>query len=290
MGALVVLQPGVRTLIEDLGRPGQARLGVTASGAWDRAALALANRLVGNDEGAAGLEVLLGGLVVRALSDVTIAVTGAEVPVALDGREAAQFAPLRVQAGSLIELGRPLRGLRAYVAVRGGLEGHRVFGSLSGDPTTGLGPAALVAGDVLEVGPAPADPVRGADQAGARGRGPDDLTLRAVLGPRDDWFTPQARTLLACTPWRVAAETDRVGTRLLGPRLPRAVEGELSSEGIVRGAVQVPSSGLPLVFGPDHPTTGGYPVIACVVGQDADALAQAAPGTIVRFEIVRRPW
>ena len=102
--------------------------------------------------------------------------------------------------------------------------------------------------------------------------------------------TEQGRTLLAVTAWRVAPETDRVGTRLVGPPLPRAIGGELSSEGLVRGAVQVPASGQPLVFGPDHPTTGGYPVIACVIGRDADALAQAGPGTIVRFDLVRRPW
>lgn len=288
--ALRVERPGVRTLLEDLGRPGYARLGVTASGAWDRGALTLANRLVGNPEDAAGLEVLLGGLTLRALADVTVAVTGADVPVTVDGYAAATFGVVPVPAGAVLDLGRPRLGLRAYVAVRGGLTGRRVFGSLSADPTTGLGPAPLASGDVLAIGPDPGTPTEAPDTAPTRAPTGGEIVLRAVPGPRDDWFAPDALALLAGTAWEVSPHTDRVGTRLLGPSLPRARTGELSSEGLVRGAVQVPASGLPLVFGPDHPTTGGYPVIACVTSTDADALAQAAPGTVVRFELLRRPW
>lgn len=288
--ALEVVRVGVRTLIEDLGRPGQARLGVTASGAWDRAALTLANRLLGNAEGAAGLEVLLGGLALRALRDVEVAVTGAVGHLAIDGRPAPSFTPVTVGVGSVVAVGRPSLGLRSYVAVRGGLDGERVFGSRSGDPTTGIGPPPLVVGDLLSLAGDAEGPLRFADVAPAAGGTFAEVRLRVVLGPREDWFTDEAHDLLVGTPWQVGAEADRVGTRLLGPSLPRARGGELPSEGIVRGAVQVPRSGQPLVFGPDHPTTGGYPVIACAVGQDADALAQAAPGTIVRFEIVGRPW
>lgn len=285
-----VVAPGVRTLIEDLGRPGVARLGVGGSGAWDRAALRLANRLVGNAEGAAGLECLAGGLILRCLADTTIAVTGAEAPITVEGQVMDAFAPLRVRAGAIVTIGRPPRGLRPYVAIRGGLEGERVFGSLASAPTAKIGPAALSTGMILATSTSTDEEPRAASQAVAAVRVPPEVTLRVLAGPRDDWFPDEAFDVLVSTAWTVAPETDRVGTRLTGGVLPRRVEGELSSEGVVRGAVQVPTSGEPLVFGPDHPTTGGYPVIACVIDEDADALAQAAPGTVVRFALVAPSW
>lgn len=285
-----VVAPGVLTLIEDLGRPGVARLGVGGSGAWDRAALRLANRLVGNAEDAAGLECLAGGLVLRCLADTTIAVTGAEAPVTVDGQVTDAVAPVRVPAGALVTVGRPPRGLRAYVAIRGGLEGERVFGSLSSAPTAKIGPPALKAGAILAVGDGATDEPQPTAQAVAAVRVPAEVTLRVLAGPRDEWFPDEAFDVLVGTAWTVAPETDRVGTRLVGGVLPRCVDGELSSEGVVRGAIQVPPSGEPLVFGPDHPTTGGYPVIACVIEEDADALAQAAPGTPVRFTLVAPSW
>lgn len=293
---LRVERPGAQSLVEDRGRPGHARWGITGSGAWDRSALTLANRLAGNPEDAAGLEVLLGGLVVTALADAVVVVTGADAPVTVDGRTASQFVPLALRAGARLEVGTPTRGLRCYLAVRGGVGGRAAFGSLSASPTAGIGPTPLVAGDVLHLAGRPTLPLPGTDvgAAGASMAGaskPDSpLVLRAIPGPRDDWFTPEALTVLSTATWVVADATDRVGTRLLGPVLARSRHSELPSEPLVRGAVQVPASGQPLVFGPDHPTTGGYPVLACVVGDEADALAQAAPGTGVRFELVRRPW
>lgn len=284
---LVVERPGVRTLVEDLGRPGLARLGVTASGAWDRASHGLAARLVGNPPDAAGLEILLGDVAFRAASEVVFAVTGADCDVLVDGVSAPAFTPLPVRPGSVIEIGRPRSGLRCYLAVRGGIAVPPVLGSRSADPTASIGLAPLRAGDVLGIGREPTEPVRAEDTAASASPRDGEVVLRALMGPRDDWFTPEALGLLGSATWRVADETDRVGSRLLGPTLPRARVGELASEGLVRGAIQVPASGLPLVFGPDHPTTGGYPVIGCVLGMDADALAQAAPGTAVRFEVRR---
>lgn len=285
-GQLLVERAGVHTLIEDLGRPGLARLGVSGSGAWDRAAHGLAQRLVGNDEGAAGLEILLGGVRLRAASTLTIAVTGADGDLLVDGQPAPTFSPVLVRAGAVIEVGRPPVGLRAYLAVRGGLAGRPTLGSLSTDPTANLGPAVLRDGDLLTVGAEPPGPVHAEDTAASARRGAE-VVLRAMAGPRDDWFTPEAWALLGSAVWRVSAATDRVGTRLSGPTLQRARTDELPSEPLVRGAIQVPADGQPLVFGPDHPTTGGYPVIACVIGRDADALAQAAPGTVVRFALRR---
>ncbi len=287
---LVVERVGALALVQDLGRPGHASLGVPTSGAADRPALRLANRLVGNDEGAAGLEVLLGGLTLRSRAAVTVAVTGAPVPLAVDGRAAPLFAPVHVPAGRALTLGHPVRGLRSYVAVRGGIEAERLLGSASTDLTSGLGPSPLAEGHRLHVGAAPPLGPRHSDLAAVHLPPRGDLVLRAVLGPRDDWFTDEAVRLLGGAAWEVTGETDRVGVRLSGPTLDRARGGELASEGVVRGAVQVPASGQPLVFFADHPTTGGYPVVAVVLDEDTDLLAQARPGTRVRFGLRRADW
>ncbi len=289
MSALLVQEVGPLALVEDLGRPGHAALGVTRSGAADRCALRLGNRLVGNDEGDPAIEVLLGGLVLRAEGPVTIAVTGAPAPLSLNGSAAQLCCPLDLRHGDELRLGVPDTGLRTYVAVRGGLAVERLFDSASTDPTSGLGPSRLAAGTRLGVGTAPAAPTTGADVLGATGPPVGDLVLRAMAGPRDDWFTAEAIAALAGCAWVVTSESDRVGIRLSGPHLERSREGELPSEGVVRGAIQVPASGQPLVFFADHPTTGGYPVIAVVLDEDTDALAQSRPGDRVRFQVRRSP-
>ncbi|GAA1389226.1 biotin-dependent carboxyltransferase family protein [Luteococcus peritonei] len=281
---LLVERPGPRTLLQDGGRPGLAHLGVSAGGAFDRAAWHLGNRLVGNQAGAASLELLMGQLALRAVDgDMLVALTGAEAPLTVAGRGVDVLSPVLLREGELLEVGVPVRGLRSYLAVRGGLEGRRVFGSLSSDPTRQMGPAPLQAGQELLVGTAGREALLGTDLAVATGGPSEHLELGATWGPREDWFAPEARALLARGTWQMTSESDRVGARLDGPRLTRAVTEELASEAVVRGAVQVPTSGLPLVFGPDHPTTGGYPVIAVVDGPDADRLAQARPGCTVGF-------
>ncbi len=287
MSALLVEGVGPLALVEDLGRPGQAALGVTTSGAADRPALRLGNRLVGNGEGHPVIEVLLGGLVLRADGPVTVAVTGAPAPLSLNGIAAPLCSPLDLRDGDGLTLGLPATGLRSYVAVRGGLTVERLFGSASTDPTSGLGPPRLVVGSRLEVGAAPDAEVRGVDVVGPAGPPVGDLVLHAMAGPRDDWFTSAALAALTGSAWAVTSESDRVGIRLSGPHLERAWEGELPSEGVVRGAIQVPASGQPLIFFADHPTTGGYPVIAVVLDQDTDALAQSRPGDRVRFQVRR---
>lgn len=298
MTALVVERVGPLALVEDLGRPGHAAIGVTESGAADRRALRLANRLLGNDEGAPAVEVLLGGLAVRAEGVVRVCVTGAPTPVAVDGRGAPFGSPLDLRDGQVLSLGTPPTGLRTYLAVRGGLAEPLVLGSASTDPTMGVGPSPVGPGRRLEVPSAKAThqapPV---DVAAAEAPPVTDVVLRVVLGPRDDWFTPAAVDALLTQPWAVTAEADRVGVRLSGPRLDRADDGrgdapvrELPSEAVVRGAVQVPHSGQPLIFLADHPTTGGYPVLAVVVDDDTDVLGQLRPGERVRFRRIPRGW
>lgn len=279
-----VLRPGPLTTVQDLGRPGFAHLGVGRSGAADRPSLRLANRLVGNGESRAALETTFGGLAVRFTTAVTVAVTGAPVTVRVDGRERDADAPLQLAAGSVLELGAPAAGVRSYVAVRGGIGVPKVLGSRSTDLLAGLGPDRLVPGDRLPLGR-----VRGrspgVDHAPVRGL-PAEPVLRVVPGPRADWFTPAAWQALGATRFEVSDRADRVGVRLLGPGLERARAGELPSEGLVEGAVQVPPDGDPVVFLADHPVTGGYPVIGVVDVDDVPLAAQLRPGQGVRFALL----
>ena len=283
--ALEVLAPGPLATVQDGGRHGHAALGVGASGAADTASYARANRLLANPEGAAALEVTMGGLVLRARGDVWVAVTGAPCPVRVGGRGAAPAEVLRLRDGEELRLGPPRRGLRSYVAVRGGLDVPAVLGSRSTDVLSGLGPEPLRTGDVLPVGEPPcAFPVL--DAVPEPPVGGDRLELGVVLGPRDDWFTPGAVEALLGGEFEVTGRSDRVGMRLAGPALPRSVEGELPTEGMVPGALQIPPDGEPVLFLADHPVTGGYPVIAVVRSRDLPSAAQARPGTRLAFTAV----
>jgi len=274
---LTVLSTGVLTTVQDRGRRGFARLGVPRAGALDAPAAALANRLVGNGPDAAVLEVTLGGLSFRAEIGVWIAVTGARAPLRVDGEARDNDRPERVPAGSVASLGAPSSSVRSYVAVSGGIEVAPVLGSRSTDTLAWVGPSPVAAGAVLPLGiatePRPLDtpPVRRA--AG----------LRIHPGPRADWFAPDALDRLVATAWSVEPASDRIGLRLAGPALPRLRTDELASEGMVLGAVQVPPSGRPIVFLADHPSTGGYPVIAVVEEADLWQCAQARPGETIRF-------
>lgn len=272
-----VLTPGPYTTVQDLGRPGYAHLGVPGSGAADAASLRLGNRLVGNPEGAAGLELTFGGAALRFTEPAWVAVTGAPCPVSPGGLNA----PFWVPAGVVLRLGAPSHGLRTYVAVRGGIDVEPVLGSRSTDSLSGLGPAPLSKGTVLPVGTATAPII--VDVAPVAPR--SEAVLRVIAGPRDDWFVAGALAGLCAQPYVVSQDSNRVGVRLRGPAIERAREGELPSEGMVTGAVQVPPSGQPIVFLADHPPTGGYPVIAVVTGADLPVAAQLRPGDSVRFRL-----
>ncbi|MGY1727306.1 biotin-dependent carboxyltransferase family protein [Geodermatophilus sp. SYSU D01062] len=274
---LTVLSPGPLTTVQDRGRPGLGGIGVGRSGAADRAAAALANRLVGNDPAAAVLEATLGGLAVRADADLLVVTTGARCP-----GSPVHDAPGLLRAGATLALGTPAAGLRTYLAVRGGIAVPPVLGSRSTDVLSGLGPAPLRAGDVLPVGDA-AGPPPGVDVAPVADPPAGEVTVRLLPGPRADWLSSSARDALGSAAWTVTAESNRVGLRLAGPRLDRAVEGELPSEGLVRGAVQVPPSGQPVLFLADAPVTGGYPVAGYVADDDVDRCAQLRPGQVLRL-------
>ncbi|SFO27453.1 biotin-dependent carboxyltransferase family protein [Amycolatopsis rubida] len=283
MRALEIVSPGSLALVEDLGRPGYAHLGVPPSGALDVAALRLGNRLVGNPEYAAGIETVLGGLTVRAAASCTAAVTGPPVAVSVDGRETGSHTPIPLRSGQTLTIGRPATGLRCYLTASGGIAVPPVLGSRSADVLSGLGPSPLEAGARVPLGPVTGVP-SGADVVAAS-PAPPRLAVPVLLGPRDDWFADAGASLNA--QWTVTAESNRVGVRLDGPPLRRVstvATSELPSEGVLTGAIQVPPNGLPLVFLADHPTTGGYPVVAVVRRESLGALAQARPGTLVRFQ------
>ncbi|MFF6807282.1 5-oxoprolinase/urea amidolyase family protein [Streptomyces sp. NPDC012616] len=284
--AMSVVRAGALTTVQDRGRPGHAHLGVPRSGALDGPAAALVNRLVGNPPDAAVLETTLTGCALAPRSDVTVAVGGAPCRVTVGGRPAAWGAPVRVPAGAVLDVGPAIRGVRGYVAVSGGIVVEAVLGSRSTDLLSGLGPPPLTDGTVLPLGRE--RPPHARVDVAPQPAPPAELVLRVTLGPRDDWFTPDALRAFTTRTFHVSSASNRIGLRTEGPVLERARGGELASEGMVLGAVQVPPAGRPVVFLADHPTTGGYPVIGVVRTADLPAAAQAAPGTPVRFVAVRR--
>lgn len=283
---LTVVDPGLYSTLQDLGRPGLMALGVAGAGALDREALRQANRLVGNSTEAAAIESLNGGLSLEAVADQILAVTGADVDLLIsmpDGRERSPSvcAPFLLRTGEVLRQSSPVSGLRAYTAVRGGFAVEEVLGSCSTDSMSGLGPPALTRGTGLRVGVARPGSAVGEPETLRRPGAPE--VLRVIPGPRHDWFDGDALARLCGTDWIVTAQSNRIGLRLDGPALVRTRAGELPSEGTVRGALQVPPSGLPVLFLADHPVTGGYPVIAVVVSADLDRAAQLRPGAVLRL-------
>lgn len=296
--SLRILDPGALALIEDLGRPGWAHIGVSSSGALDRAALRLGNRLVGNDEGCAGIEVLLGGFAARFEQPTWFAVTGASGPLFLDDVPVDAHLPVRAAAGAILRIGVATAGIRFYLAVRGGIEVAGVLGSRSSDVLSGLGPAPLRMDDELAWGAHPSSPVGLVDFVPVDPPATGFVSIAAHPGPRAHWFTPEAVGAFFEHEWEISAASNRVGARLepvrepghlaghpahTAPLLERAIIDELPSEMMVAGSVQVSPDGRPTVLLADHPVTGGYPVIAVVADASLDLFAQLRPGQRVTF-------
>ncbi len=292
MTTLHVLEPGLLTTVQDLGRPGRAALGVGRSGAADRFALRLANRLVGNPEDAAALEITGGGVRLRASGAALAALTGAACSVSVrdGGRSvpAVLNAPFSLPGGAELTIGPAGAGLRAYLALRGGIDVPPVLGSRSTDTLSGLGPAPARAGDALKLG-TPRTPFHPVDLAPVGPPPTGDLPLRVVPGPRASWLQADGLDVLTSAPYVVRSDSDRVGMRLDGPILRWARAAELPSEGLVPGALQVTPSGTAVLFLADHPVTGGYPVLAVVLEDDVDRAAQARPGQRLLFRAVQAP-
>ncbi|BCO38131.1 allophanate hydrolase [Mycobacterium heckeshornense] len=282
MTTLEILRTGPLALVQDLGRVGLAHLGVTRSGAADRRAHRLANRLVANPDDRATIEVTFGGFAARVCGGgVDIAVTGADTTPAVNGIAFGTNSIQHVRDGEVISMGIPNSGVRTYLAVRGGLDVTPVLGSRSYDVMSGIGPSPLRPGDVLPIG-GHTDDYPALEQAPVAAIQQHLVELLVVPGPRDDWlFDPDA---LVRTIWMASDRSDRVGMRLEGrPLRHRWPDRQLPSEGVTRGAIQVPPNGLPVILGPDHPVTGGYPVAGVVAADDIDKVAQIRPGQYVRL-------
>lgn len=278
--SLRVTGVGPQVSLQDRGRPGWMHVGVTPSGAADRESHRLANALLGNHADCATLEVLLGGLEVEATAPTWVALAGADCRAEVDGRAVDWATPVPLRAGQCLRLGWAVAGLRAYLAIAGGVEGETVLGSRSHDSLSGLGPAPLRIGDLLHSGPGVFRPSAEFSPTTTPDAGP--LTLRSQPGPRAEW----ASGCLGDHLWTVSADSNRVGVRLVGSPLardPSRLGRELASEPLVRGAVQLPPSGMPVVFLADHPVTGGYPVIAVLDDLSCDLIAQARPGQDLTF-------
>jgi KipI family sensor histidine kinase inhibitor len=307
--ALVIEKPGFYATIQDAGRPGFGHLGVGRSGALDARSLAEANWLVGNPADAAGVEIAPGGFMCRAIGDLVVAVSGASASLAIvgpggelssgaDQRPACFRTPFLLRDGERLSFGVPRAGFRSYLAVRGGLAVTPVLGSRSTDTLSSLGPPPLRGGVVIPVGAeeagevwyadeAPAEPASGPAREPARESAKGaPVALPVALGPRDDLFAAEAVERLSGSTWTVSAAADRVGLRLSGSDGPLPVEaaGELPSEGMATGSIQVPPSGNPILFLNDHPVTGGYPVIGVVATDALRLAAQLAPGDQIVFE------
>ncbi len=272
--------------VQDRGRRGRAHEGIARSGAFDQRSAALANRLVGNDPDAAVIEALLGSCAFEVLHSTTAAVTGATLAVLVNGSEVSTSHVLELRRGDLLELGMPTDGLRAYLAVRGGVEARVVLGSRSYDSLGKIGPPPLAVGDVVRMGPSQSGdawfepvPVRPS---------PEVTSIDIVEGPRYDWLSTQARVELVHGHWTVDPASDRTGVRLRGVALTRAGEydgRELATEAMIPGAIQLPSNGQPIILGPDCGTTGGYPVVGVVRERSMPELAQLRPGQSLRLRL-----
>jgi biotin-dependent carboxylase-like uncharacterized protein len=282
-----VLVPGLRAVVQDGGRRGVAASGVPAAGAADPVSGALANGLAGNAPGAAVLEVTGGGTKLRALGTCHAAVAGSAPTVCVDGNDvspAGRLLPL--EAGQVLEIGPLTRGLRTYVAVAGGFLGPELFGSQSSDELSGLGPGPLGSGAILYAGEW-APPLGDHLGAGAATELPaaGPVELRVVPGPHAERFDKGVLERVAATSFRAGNDSNRVGLRLRAEQVVDwgTASGELDSQPMATGAVQLPPGGEPIVLGPDHATLGGYPVPAVVIAADHGLLGQCGPGTAIRL-------
>jgi KipI family sensor histidine kinase inhibitor len=278
-----VLRPGLMSLIQDGGRRGLAGMGVPGAGPADPESMTLANRLVGNAEGAAVLEITVEGPALRfagAAHCAVVATSAGAVDLSVDGLPCRDGAVVPVEAGQVIDIGRIRAGVRAYLAVAGGFDTPSVVGSRSSDLLCGLGPGPLAVGDQLGLG-RPTRP-HGLLAPPARRRSEGPAALRVIAGPHG--LDDGAWEDLVAGVWTVEGASNRVGVRLTGPRpVPAAGARPIASTGMVTGAIQVPPDGYPIVLMPDHATVGGYPVVGCVISSDLPALGQLGPGDPVRF-------
>lgn len=285
MSRLIISSIGPASSIQDSGRPGSQRYGLTPSGAMDRLSLAAANCLVGNALFAAAIEIgPFGASFTACEGAVRIALAGARRNADIGGRAVAFDTSATLKDGETLTLGFARGGVFSYLAIEGAIEGEAMFGSLSVNARAGLGspyPRPLQAGDQLHVANAGAAPERRIELPVTPG-GP----IRVVMGPQDDEFDEENKLLFLDSEWKISATSDRMGYRLEGPAIKHLDSHNIVSDGTVNGSIQVPGNGAPIVLMPDRGTTGGYPKIATVISADFGRLAQLSAGTGFRFKAV----
>jgi len=299
MGSMSVVSGGLFTTVQDLGRPGHGRIGVSAAGAADALSFRIANRLAGNPDNAPALEMTILGGTFQFESPAYVALAGADMhPVIEAGEEQAGAAPahevrmlaaFKVAAGQRLRLGAALSGARTYLAVHGGFDVALLLGSASTHAPSRLGGfegRPLRQGDRLRFGDAPAP--RTLRRLVATDRGPlaARVSLRVTDGPQAERFAAASREAFFASPYTVTSESDRMGLRLAGAPLPAPSGGRMATEGMPLGAIQIPPEGQPVILFVDHQTTGGYPVVASVISADLHQVGQLRPRDVIRFESV----
>lgn len=285
MSGLKVIQAGLLTLVQDAGRFGKHRIGLTTGGALDPIAFQWANRLCGNDWDSSALEISFGGLVLEAQTDSTIAVTGAVAALKINGEVKPQWQTLSIKQGDRIEIGFATQGTRAYLAVSGGFQLEPQFDSTSTVVREGVGGlqgSALQVGDILPCLSRPQTTVYCLPKQ-HQPKYEKHANLRVILGYQQDHFSEVQKRLFFGSTYTVTDRADRMGIRLEGQKVLANIDGILS-EGICHGAIQIPADGQPIVLMNDRQTIGGYPKIGSVMRMDTAKLAQLSAGATVSFE------
>lgn len=311
MGVIEVQAPGLLTTVQDLGREGFGPLGVSPSGAADTVSLRMGNRLLGNDQSAAALEMTLLGGTFAFPNGAVIVLAGSDFGATLEEKPVALWTAYVAKPGQVLRVGPTRSGARCYLCVRGGIETKLFLGSASTHLLSGLGGhegRALRKGDELKIGSASREVVgerRGAARLGRRNlpkssgtfrprslsaRALSQMSPRKILrvthGPQSDWFSLEAQQIFYSSTYRVAEESNRMGIRLEGPAVPAPSGGEMISEGVALGAVQVPEGGKPIILFVEQQTTGGYPKLANVISADFHSIGQLRPRDEIRFELL----
>lgn len=276
-----ILTPGLLTTVQDLGRRGYRHLGISLAGALDHPALILANRLTGNDDNAAGLELTAGKLTIKFHRDAWFTLTGAQYQIQVEDRQIWHGWRNRIKAGETLQLQGPRSGMRAYLAIDGGINVPIILGSRSTLLSAAIGGhegRELKTGDKLPLG----EQLCLSKPIGAVQRGYSS-EIRALPGPEMNLFSTQSRKTFWANQWQLSNESNRMGARLIGDALDLVAEGSLHSHAVMPGTIQVPTSGQPIALLADGQTTGGYPRIATVIEADIWKLAQTRPGQKIRF-------
>ena len=299
-----VTKPGMMTTIQDLGRTGYQKFGVSQSGAMDKISLMAANALVGNDLDAAGLECMIIGPELQFEEDQIIAITGADISPAINGKSVDMYTPIRIKSGDCLQFAQIKKGCRAYIAFAGGLEADKVMGSMSTDQKLGIGGIdgkKLDAWDRIHVKNDEIESVSGVSLSSVKMTGEEkellmtaepqrtengSVIIDVVKGPQFDQFKSEGIETFFGSDYEITPDSNRMGIRLNGEKIEQLGDGNIISDGIAEGAVQVPSSGMPIIMMADRQTTGGYCKIANVISTDIGKLSQCMPGTKTRFREV----